>query len=105
MVSTEQVLDMMCAEESGFGAQKTINTLVKYVPGHIHINSWHDVIQEVNILVLEINLYSVIHTQVFFPLSYQMFYKCCILKIFMLLMFPIFHICNNSKTYLIHSPS
>jgi hypothetical protein len=45
----------MCAENSGLASQKTINTLVKYVLGYIYINSWHDVIQKVNILVLEIN--------------------------------------------------
>jgi hypothetical protein len=39
MVSREQILDMMCAENSGLAVQKTINTLVKYVPGYIYIDS------------------------------------------------------------------
>jgi hypothetical protein len=39
MISREQVLDVMCAENSGLASQKTINTLVKYVLGYIYINS------------------------------------------------------------------
>jgi ABC-type glucose/galactose transport system permease subunit len=57
----------MCAENSGLAAQKTINTLVKYVLGYIHINSWHDVIQKVNILVLEINFYSYKYSSILSP--------------------------------------
>jgi hypothetical protein len=39
MISREQILDVVCAKNSGLVAQKTNDTVVKYVPGDIYVNS------------------------------------------------------------------
>jgi hypothetical protein len=69
MISREQILDVVCAQNSGLAAQKAINTLAKYESGNIYINCRHNVIQEVNILVLQQVLFSVINSPVLFLLS------------------------------------
>jgi hypothetical protein len=39
MISREQILGVMCAQNSGLVAQKTDDAFVKYVSGDIYVNS------------------------------------------------------------------
>jgi hypothetical protein len=38
MISREQILDVVCAQNSGLVAQKTNDTVVKNVSGNIYVN-------------------------------------------------------------------